>query len=174
MQKYSSEPKFHSYKEEILKIPKVKQILNKDKFLYNEDIEKRLELIGSVKNEHFVDEEIADLQGLRKPASMEKKKKNKRHKTNFKIPLTRQNVESLNNLIVKHISHNQKYKNEEVIFLKQYAQDAPFDLEKLKFMDKIDKVKMKYGEKFPEFNPKVLSRNKLTLENVILNRNIKR
>lgn len=42
LNKYSSEPKFHSYKDEILKIPKVKQILNKDKFLYNEDIEKRL------------------------------------------------------------------------------------------------------------------------------------
>ena len=68
-------------------------------------------MIGSVKNDNFVEEEMTDLLGLRKPSG-DKKKKNKRHKTNFKIPLTRHNVESLNNLIVKHISHNQKYKNE--------------------------------------------------------------
>ena len=41
-------------------------------------------------------------------------------------------------------------------------------------MDKIDKVKVKFSEKFPDYNPKVLSRNKLTLENVVLNRNLKR
>lgn len=63
---------------------------------------------------------MSNLCDLRKKAdtASKDKKKNKRHKTNFKIPLTRKNVESLNNLIVKHISHNQKYKNEEVIFLK--------------------------------------------------------
>lgn len=42
MSKHHSEPKFKSYKEEILKIPKVKQILNMDKYVYNQDIEKRL------------------------------------------------------------------------------------------------------------------------------------
>ena len=50
MNKYSSEPKFMSMKEEILKIPKVKQILQKDRLVYSEDIEKRMELLGSVKN----------------------------------------------------------------------------------------------------------------------------
>lgn len=42
MNKHYSEPKFKNYKEEILKIPKVKQILNMDKYVYNQDIEKRL------------------------------------------------------------------------------------------------------------------------------------
>ena len=41
-------------------------------------------------------------------------------------------------------------------------------------MDEIDKVKKRYKEKYPSLNAKVLSRNRLTLENVILNRNIKR
>lgn len=41
-------------------------------------------------------------------------------------------------------------------------------------MDKLDQVKVKFSEKYPELNQKVLSKNKLTLENVILNRNIKR
>lgn len=60
------------------------------------------------------------------------------------------------------------------MFLKKYTDNAPFDLEQLKFMDKLDKVKSKFSEKYPELNPRVLSKNKLTLENVILNRNIKR
>lgn len=38
-------------------------------------------------------------------------KKNRRHKTNYKIPLTSTNIKSLNQLITSHISHNQKYKN---------------------------------------------------------------
>ena len=42
-----------NYKEEILKIPKVKQILNMNKYVYSQDIEKRLELIGSLKNDHY-------------------------------------------------------------------------------------------------------------------------
>jgi len=47
---------------------------------------------------------------MRKP--IESKTKNKRHKTNYKIPLTKKNMSSLNNLIKDHISHNQKFKNE--------------------------------------------------------------
>ena len=50
MYKNQSEPKLRSFKEEVLKIPKVKQILSKDKFVYSQDIEKRLELIGTLKN----------------------------------------------------------------------------------------------------------------------------
>ena len=46
--------------------------------------------------------------------------------------------------MVDHIKQNQRYKNEEVLFLKSYQQTAPFDLEKLNFMDEIDKVKKKY------------------------------
>jgi hypothetical protein len=110
------------------------------------------------------------LHKLRKPLE----KKTKRHKTNFKIPLTRQNLQNLNNLISHHIENNQPYKNEEVIFLKNYEEVAPFNLDKLNFMDEIDKVKRKFKEKYPEFNTKILKRNQLTLENVILNRNIKR
>lgn len=56
MQHNYSEPKFKSYKEEVLKIPKVKQILNKDKYVYSQDIEKRLELIGTLKNENYIEE----------------------------------------------------------------------------------------------------------------------
>jgi hypothetical protein len=41
-------------------------------------------------------------------------------------------------------------------------------------MEKLDIVKNKFLEKYPQLNQKVLSKNKLTLENVILNRNIKR
>lgn len=54
--KYKSQPKFKTYKQEILKIPKVKQILNKDKFVYSQDIEKRLELIGTVKSDPYTEE----------------------------------------------------------------------------------------------------------------------
>ena len=50
LQKYQSEPKFTTIKEEILKIPKVRQILQKDRFVYAQDIEKRMELLGTVKN----------------------------------------------------------------------------------------------------------------------------
>ena len=50
MSKYNSEPKFSSMKDEIMKIPKVKQILQKDRLVYAQDIEKRVELLGSVKN----------------------------------------------------------------------------------------------------------------------------
>lgn len=39
-------------------------------------------------------------------------KKTKRHKTNYKIPLTRKNIESLNNLVKGHINKNQFFKNE--------------------------------------------------------------
>ena len=42
LQKYRSEPKFTSLKEEILRIPKVKQILQKDRLVYSQDIEKRV------------------------------------------------------------------------------------------------------------------------------------
>lgn len=101
-------------KEEILKIPKVKQILQKDRFAYAQDIEKRLELIGTIKNQHFEDKEVIELHDLRKNVD----KKNKRHKTNFKIPLTRKNMQSLSNLVKGHIEQNQFLKNEEKIFLK--------------------------------------------------------
>jgi hypothetical protein len=50
-----------TFKEEILRIPKVKQILQKDKFVYLQDIEKRLELIGDVKNENFTPVEVIRL-----------------------------------------------------------------------------------------------------------------
>ena len=50
IQKYRSEPKFTSLKEEILRIPKVKQILQKDRLVYSQDIEKRVELLGTLKN----------------------------------------------------------------------------------------------------------------------------
>lgn len=122
-------------------------------------MEKRLELIGTLKNDNYEQEEMYDLNDLRKKVD----KKTKRHKTNFKIPLTRKNMQSLNNLILKNINHNQKFKNEEVIFLKEYTQNAPFDLDQLKFIDKIDQVKVKFSEKYPDLNQKVLSKNKLTL-----------
>ena len=36
-----------------MKIPKVKQILHKDRYVYAQDIEKRMELLGNLKNENF-------------------------------------------------------------------------------------------------------------------------
>jgi hypothetical protein len=101
-------------------------------------------------------------------------KKTRRHKTSFKIPLSRKNIKSLNKLIVQHIGQNQVYKNEEILFLKEYAKSAPFDLSQLKFMEKLDQVKSMFSEKYPHLNQRVLSKNKLGLENVILCRNIKR
>jgi hypothetical protein len=41
-------------------------------------------------------------------------------------------------------------------------------------MDEINPLKKKYKEKFPELKEGVLTKNKLLLEHVILNRNIKR
>lgn len=41
-----------------MKIPKVKQILQKDKFVYIQDIEKRVQLLGSVKNDYFEKKEV--------------------------------------------------------------------------------------------------------------------
>lgn len=64
--KYNSEPKFTTLKQEILKIPKVKQILQKDKLVYSQDIEKRLELLGSVKNENYEEKNIMELHDLTK------------------------------------------------------------------------------------------------------------
>ena len=43
------------------------------------------------------------------------KKKTKRPKPTFNIPLTRKNMSSLNNLMKDHISNNQFYKNEEKV-----------------------------------------------------------
>lgn len=114
-----------------MKIPKVKQILQKDRFVYSQDIEKRMQLLGNVKNERYEEREVINLHELSKKVQ----KKTKRHKTNFKIPLTRKNLQSLNNLMKDHISKNQFYKNQEKIFLKQYEERAPFDLEKMQFMD---------------------------------------
>lgn len=94
----------------------MKQILQKDRLVFSQDIEKRVELLGSVKNDNFVEKDVVGLHELGKKLE----KKTKRHKTNFKIPLTRKNMESLNCLVKGHIVLNQFYKNEEKIFLKEY------------------------------------------------------
>ena len=41
-------------------------------------------------------------------------------------------------------------------------------------MDQINPLKIKYKQKFPDLKEGVLAKNKLMLEHVILNRNIKR
>ena len=41
-------------------------------------------------------------------------------------------------------------------------------------MDELNPLKKKYKERYPDFNEGVLMKNKLTLEHVILNRNLKR
>lgn len=40
-------------------------------------------------------------------------------------------------------------------------------------MDDLNPIKRKYKEKFPDFKEGVLSKNKLVLQHVVLNRNIK-
>ncbi len=77
-------------------------------------------------------------------------------------------------LIEGHISQNQHFKNEEFIYLSEKDYKEPFDLKKLNFMDEINPLKKKYKEKFPELKEGVLAKNKLLLEHVILNRNVKR
>jgi hypothetical protein len=74
----------------------------------------------------------------------------------------------------EHISKNQFFKNEEKVFLKDYEKTAPFDLDRMKFMDDLNPIKKKYKERYPEFKEGVLAKNKLVLEHVILNRNLKR
>ena len=71
---------------------------------------------------------------MHKPVEKQKKK-NRRHKTNYKIPLTRQNIQSLNKLIEGHIEQNQFFKNEEFVYLSDKDYKEPFDLKKLNFMD---------------------------------------
>ena len=83
-------------------------------------------------------------------------------------------MSSLNHLMKDHISHNQFYKNEEKVFLKDYQKIAPFDLDKMKFMDELKPLNKKYKERYPDFKEGVLAKNKLLLEHVILNRNLKR
>ena len=73
-----------------------------------------------------------------------------------------------------HIIKNQVFKNEEKVFLKEYQESAPFDLEQMRFMDQLNPLKRKYKERYPDFKEGVLMKNKLTLEHVILNRNLKR
>lgn len=90
-------------------------------------------------------------------------KKKRRHKTNYKIPLTRPNINHLNQLIYEHIDHNQFYKNEEFIYLSEKDYKEPFDLKKLKFMDEINPLKKMYKQKFPELKEGVLAKNKLLL-----------
>lgn len=80
---------------------------------------------------------------MNKPVEKEKKK-NRRHKTNFKIPLTRKNIQSMNTLIEGHIAQNQHFKNEEFVYLPEKDYKEPFDLKKLKFMDEINPLKKKY------------------------------
>jgi len=42
-------PKMKNVKSEILKIPKARQLLNMDKHIYMQDVEKRIELLGDLK-----------------------------------------------------------------------------------------------------------------------------
>jgi hypothetical protein len=44
----------------------VKQILQKDRLVYSQDIEKRVELLGSVKSDNFIEGEVVGLHELRK------------------------------------------------------------------------------------------------------------
>ena len=44
----------------------------------------------------------------------------------------------------------------------------------MKFMDDLKPLNKKYKERYPEFKEGVLAKNKLLLEHVILNRNLKR
>ena len=41
-------------------------------------------------------------------------------------------------------------------------------------MDDLNPLKVRYKQKFPDFKEGVLAKNKLVLEHVVLNRNIKR
>lgn len=41
-------------------------------------------------------------------------------------------------------------------------------------MDELNPLKIRYKQKFPDFKEGVLAKNKLVLEHVVLNRNIKR
>ena len=93
-----------------------------------------MQLIGDVKNENYTTAQIIKLKEMHKPVEKQKKK-NRRHKTNYKIPLTRQNIQSLNKLIEGHIEQNQFFKNEEFVYLSDKDYKEPFDLKKLNFMD---------------------------------------
>lgn len=42
------------------------------------------------------------------------------------------------------------------------------------FMDELNPLKQKYKQRYPDFKEGVLAKNKLLLEHVILNRNLKR
>lgn len=128
------QPKMKNAKSEILKIPKARQLLNMDKHIYMQDVEKRIELLGDLKEDNFRPEVVDQLHALCKPV----KKKTRRHKTNFKVPLTRGNIDRMNELVQSHINLNRKLLNKEVVVLKDYERTAPFHLDTLKFFDELD------------------------------------
>ena len=49
MEEHYTLSKTKSLKEEILRIPKARQLLNMDKHIYIQDVEKRLELLGDIR-----------------------------------------------------------------------------------------------------------------------------
>ena len=76
------------------------------------------------------------------------KKKTKRHKTNFKVPLTRNNIGKMNEIIQHHIDSNRKMQNKEVFLLPEYEKTAPFNLDALRFIDELNEVNKAYKQKF--------------------------
>ena len=130
-----------------------------DKHIYIQDVEKRIELLGDIKEENYQPALMNNLQTLCKPVE---KKKTRRHKTSFKIPLTRNNLNKMNGIIQQHIDVNRKFKNKEVVLLKEYEKTAPFNLEALRFIDDLNEVNQLYKKKF-EYDKGNLSKNKLTL-----------
>jgi hypothetical protein len=107
-------PKMKNAKSEILKIPKARQLLNMDKHIYMQDVEKRIELLGDLREDNFRPEVVEQLHSLCKPV----KKKTRRHKTNFKVPLTRGNLDKMNQIVQSHIDLNRKFLNKEVVVLR--------------------------------------------------------
>lgn len=79
-----------------------------DRHVYMQDVEKRIELLGDLKEDDYKAEIVHELHTLCKPV----KKKTKRHKTNFKVPLTKNNLERMNKIVQSHIDLNRKFMNE--------------------------------------------------------------
>jgi hypothetical protein len=97
-------------------------------------------LLGDLKEDNYRPEVVDQLHSLCKPVQ----KKTRRHKTNFKVPLTKGNIDRMNQIVQSHIDLNRKFLNKEVVMLKEYEKTAPFHLETLNFFDELDEAKRLY------------------------------
>ena len=107
------------------------------------------------------------LKELKQLQKIKPEKKNKFHKTSFKIPKTNENVEKLKDILVKCIEKNRKFVNDEIFLNKEYEKHSPFFVGSLDFAEELNQSEKEMRNKYG-YKQKNLSKNTLLLEGIYL------